>query len=59
MMQSTSLISKKSYLPPVVTVVKFSLCFTLLVTSNEGLDYEDLFAPQQNLFNEEPFQLMP
>ena len=58
-MQRSSLISKKSYLPPVVTMVKLSLSFTLLVTSNEGLNYEDLFAPQQNLFNEEPFQLMP
>ena len=58
-MQRSSLISKKSYLPPVVTMVKLSLSFTLLVTSNEELNYEDLFAPQQNLFNEEPFQLMP
>lgn len=59
MMQSSSSKNKKNYLSPVVKVYKFELANTLLVASNEGLDYEDLFSSQQNIINEDPFQLFP
>lgn len=59
MMNNSSLTNRKHYLPPVVTVYKCELSKTLLVASNEGLDYEDLFTPQLNLFDEELFQLIP
>jgi len=58
MMQSPSLNNKKNYLSPEVTVYKYELANTLLVASNEGLDYEDFYFTTE-LFNEEPFRLFP
>ena len=50
---------RKHYLPPLVTVYKCEMINTLLMASNEGLDYEDLFTPQLNSFDEEPSQFLP
>lgn len=52
MKQYSTLSCKKCYLKPQITVIHYNLGVALLVASNEGLDYEDLFAPNLNL-NEE------
>lgn len=50
---SPSLIKKKGYLPPCLTVVDYKVNLVLLVASNEGLEYEDLLSPQVNCCDEE------
>lgn len=57
MIQSSSFVGYKEYMPPLVVVLHLEFSKSLLVTSNEGLEYEDLFAPQQHLFDEDTFLL--
>ena len=57
MIQSSSFVGYKEYMPPLVVVLHLEFSKCLLVASNEGLEYEDLFAPQQHLFDEDPFLL--
>ena len=45
MIQSSSLSYMKQYMPPMVVVLIFEFNKSLLVASNEGLEFEDLFAP--------------
>ena len=51
----------KAYEAPKVTIVSLGSHECLLVTSNEGLWYEDLFSPAANAFppNEDPFAFIP
>ena len=46
------------YKAPKTTVVAILPRQCLLVTSNEGLDYEDLFASQMTDVNDEPFEVV-
>lgn len=58
MKQFSTLSCKKRYLNPQITVIHYNLGVALLVASNEGLDYEDLFAPKLNLNEEMSINLM-
>ena len=51
----------KAYEAPKVTIITLGSLQCLLVTSNEGLGYEDLFSPAANAFlpDEEPFEIIP
>lgn len=51
----------KVYEAPKVTIVSFNSQQCLLITSNEGLGYEDLFSPAPNAFStdEDPFAILP
>lgn len=51
----------KAYEAPKVTIITLGSRQCLLVTSNEGLGYEDLFSPAPNALppNEEPFEIIP
>lgn len=55
----TSLSKKRSYLSPNLTVVECEMYNHLLVASNEGLEFEDLFAPQVNSVDEDFYPLLP
>ena len=59
MMNISSLTNRKHYQPPVVKVYKCELSKILLVASNEGLDYEDLFSPQLNEMDEDLYLFLP
>lgn len=59
MMNISSLTNRKHYQPPVTKVYKCELSKTLLVASNEGLDYEDLFSPQLNEMDEDLYLFLP
>ena len=49
------------YEAPKVIIITISPQNYLLITSNEGLGYEDLFSQAPNAFpiNEEPFEIIP
>ena len=51
----------KAYEAPKVTITNLCSNNCLLITSNEGLGYEDLFTPAANAFlpDEEPFEILP
>ena len=51
----------KAYEAPKVTITNLCSNQCLLITSNEGLGYEDLFsqAPNPLLINEESFESIP
>lgn len=53
------LVHKEKYKSPQIVVLRCEMSIKLLTASNEGLDFEDLFAPQQDLFDEDSFQLLP
>ena len=70
MKRRSSILYKKGYHKPQIAAMHCDLSMALLVASNEGLDYEDLFAPNLNineempinpmsLFNEETFTQLP
>ena len=57
---------KKSYQSPMVTIIYMEHKLSLLNSSNEGLNYEDMFSPptQNNpvndlIINEDPFTIIP
>lgn len=51
----------KPYEAPKVTITTFCSDQCLLITSNEGLEYEDLFSPVPTAFSidEDPFAIIP
>lgn len=51
----------KAYEAPKVVITSLGSHECLLVTSNEGLGYEDLFAPAPNAFSidEDHFAILP
>lgn len=51
------LCGKRCYEPPMTTVIKLEAFRALLVASNEGLGYEDLFSSQESvIYEEEPIK---
>ena len=52
---------RRIYEVPKVTVITLVPYKCLLITSNEGLGFEDLFTSAPNAFplNEEPFEIIP
>lgn len=54
-----SLDSRKKYQSPQMAVYKFEISNSLLIASNEGLGYEDLFTTNEVPLNESPVIILP
>ena len=54
-----SLDSRKKYQLPQMTVFRCEISNSLLIASNEGLGYEDLFTTNEAPLNDGPVILLP
>ena len=55
----TPIVHKKNYQSPRSTVFQSEMSNTLLVVSNEGLGFEDLFSTDEIPANEDPIIPLP
>lgn len=53
------LVRRKKYQSPQLTVVRCELNNTILIASNEGLDFEDLFSSNEVPTNEDSIIPLP
>ena len=54
-----SIVHRKKYQSPQLTVFRCEMSNTLLIASNEGLGFEDLFTTNEVPANEVPFIPLP